>query len=166
MSRRAAALRRRWAPETEDPAHPPPSGRPASAAPCPGAGAVLGSGWSGRAPGEEADVSTEDDVGRLAAVLPEVSEKPCYGRPGFYVAGKIFARLHEQPGVLVCWLPGLDDKEALLAADPEVFFTTDHYRGHASVLVRLERIGTPELEELLRESWSCRAPRQIGRAHV
>ena len=48
-------------------------------------------------------MSTEDDVRRLAMALPEVTERTSYGTPAFYVAGRIFARLHEDPGVLVCW---------------------------------------------------------------
>lgn len=106
-------------------------------------------------------MSTEEDVRRLAAALPEVTEKPCYGTPGFYVAGKLFARLHDMPGVLVCWTGSLEEKEALLAADPAAFFTTDHYRGHASVLVRLEKVDPAELDELLREAWQVRAPRRL-----
>ncbi|GAB3475909.1 MmcQ/YjbR family DNA-binding protein [Nocardiopsis coralliicola] len=106
-------------------------------------------------------MSTEDDVRRLATALPEVSERTCYGTPAFYVAGKIFARFHEQPGVLVCWLPDLDDREALLAADPEKFFTTDHYRGHASVLIRLDRVDAGELGELLADAWESRAPARL-----
>lgn len=48
-------------------------------------------------------MSAEDDVGRLATALPEVTERTSYGTPAFYVAGKNFARMHEEPGVPVCW---------------------------------------------------------------
>lgn len=47
-------------------------------------------------------MSTEADDGRLATALPEVTERTFYGTPEFYVAGKIFARTHGEPGVLVC----------------------------------------------------------------
>src|SRR5690625_1329050 len=103
-------------------------------------------------------MSTEDDVRRLAAALPEVPEQTSYGTPASYVAGKIFARMHEEPNVLVCWRASLDEREALFAADPDKFFTTDHYKGHASVLVRLARVETDELSELLIEAWEARAP--------
>jgi hypothetical protein len=106
-------------------------------------------------------MSTEDDVRRLAIDLPAVEERTSYGTPAFYVAGKIFARIHDRPGVLVCWRPDLDDREALLASDPEKFFTTDHYTGHASVLVRLDRVEVDELAELLTEAWEARAPRRL-----
>lgn len=106
-------------------------------------------------------MSTEDDVRPLATVLPEVSERTSYGTPAFYVAGKIFARVHEEPDVLVCWRQDLDDREALLASDPETFFTTDHYAGHASVLIRLDRVEVEELSEILTEAWEARAPQRL-----
>lgn len=110
-------------------------------------------------------MSTEDDARLLAAALPEVSERTSYGTPAFYVAGKIFARVHEEPGVLVCWRGSLEDREALLASDAEKFFTTGHYAGHASVLVRLDRVELDELSELLAEAWEARAPERLTRAH-
>lgn len=106
-------------------------------------------------------MSTENDVRRLATVLPEVSERTSYGTPTFYVAGKIFARLHEELGVLVCWRANLSEREVLLAADPGKFFMTDQYVGHASVLVRLDRVDAEELSELLAEAWDARAPRRL-----
>ncbi|MGO1393707.1 MmcQ/YjbR family DNA-binding protein [Agrococcus casei] len=106
-------------------------------------------------------MSTEDDVRRLATALPEVSERTSYGTAAFYVGGKIFARMHEEPGVLVCWCQDLGEREALLEADPKKFFTTDHYNGHASVLIRLDEVDIEELSELLTEAWEARAPKRL-----
>lgn len=108
-------------------------------------------------------MSTEDDVRRIALGLPEVTERTSYGTAAFYVAGNIFARFREEPGVLVCWCRDLGDREALLAASPQKYFTTDHYRGHASVLVRLSRVDPNELSELLEDAWAARAPRRLTR---
>lgn len=85
-------------------------------------------------------MSTDDDVRQLATAMPEVTERPSYGMPAFNVAGKIFARIHEESGFSVCWRERVDEREALLDADPAKFFTTDHYKNHASILVRLERV--------------------------
>lgn len=103
-------------------------------------------------------MSREQDVRRLATALPQASERTSYATPAFYVAGKIFARLHEDKGVLVCWRDSLEDRDALIAADPDKFFTTDHYRGHPSVLIRLEHVAPEELHELLTEAWQARVP--------
>jgi hypothetical protein len=105
-------------------------------------------------------------VRRLAVTLPEVVERSSYGTPGFYVAGRLFARIHDQPGVLVCWRDSVEDREELLVSDPAKFFTTDHYRGHASVLVRLDQVDECELAELLIEAWQARAPKRLRGANV
>lgn len=101
-------------------------------------------------------MSAEEDVRRLATGLPMVTERTSYGTPAFYVAGRIFARLHEEDGVLVCWRDSREDRDALLAADPDKFFTTYHYREHPSVLVRLHHVDPDELLELLTEAWQAR----------
>lgn len=108
-------------------------------------------------------MSTSDDVRRLATALPEATEKPSHGMPAYYVAGKIFARIHEQPGVLVCWRESVEEREALVSAEPAKFFTTDHYKHHASVLVRLDYVDIDELAELLTEAWEVRAPKRLTR---
>lgn len=105
-------------------------------------------------------MSDEGDVRRIALELPGVSERPCYGRPAFYASGRIFARLHDTPGVLVLWRASAEQGRELRESDPERFFTTDHYRGHASVLVRLDLVGAEELAELLDEAWRVRVPRR------
>lgn len=110
-------------------------------------------------------VTTDDDVRQLATALPAVTEKPAYGTPAFYVSQKIFARIHDQPGVLVSWRASMEAREELLHSDPGKFFTTDHYAGHPSVLVRLDRVDREELNELLVEAWAARAPRRLLTAH-
>lgn len=56
---------------------------------------------------------------------------------------------------------GAADKEALLAADPEEFFTEPHYDGFPAVLVRLDAVSLDELEELITEAWLAQAPRDL-----
>jgi hypothetical protein len=57
-------------------------------------------------------------------------------------------------------------KQALLEAEPELFFTTPHFEGSAAVLVRLERIGQEELEEVIVEAWLARAPPKAVAAYL
>lgn len=104
---------------------------------------------------------TEDEVRTAALSLPETSEKSSYGMPGFRVRTKGFARLHELPGVLMLWCADVGEKEALIASDPETFFTTPHYDGYSSVLVRLDRIDAAELLDVLTEAWRSRAPKRL-----
>jgi hypothetical protein len=106
-------------------------------------------------------VITEDDVRRAALSLPATTEKPSYGTPGFRVRDKLFARIREEGDVLVVWVDGLDEKDALLAAAPETFFTTPHYDGHPTVLVRFDAVDLDELIELLTDAWLVRAPQRL-----
>jgi len=109
-------------------------------------------------------MATEDDVRRIALSLPETTERPTWGTPGFRVRDKLFARIREDPDALVLWRPSVEDRDALIAADPATFFTTDHYARHASVLVHLAEVDAAELRELLVEAWLCRAPARLRAA--
>lgn len=106
-------------------------------------------------------MTTEADVRRICLSLPETTETPYEGLPGFRVRKRLFARIRTNPDALVVWTPEVGEKEALIAAEPEKFFQTPHYEGHPAVLVRLEAIEVDELEELLTESWALRAPARL-----
>jgi hypothetical protein len=104
---------------------------------------------------------TENDVRRVALSLPETTEKPSYGTPGFRVKDRLFARLREE-GDLLVWVADEGEKRGLVASEPEKFFTTPHYDGHPTVLVRIEAVDEDELRELLTESWRLRAPKKLA----
>jgi len=106
-------------------------------------------------------VVTEDDVRRVALSLPATTEKPSYGTPGFRVKDRLFARIREEGDLLVVWVADLDEKDELLAADPDKFTTTTHYDGHPMVLVRMGAVDVDELRELLSDSWRERAPKRL-----
>jgi hypothetical protein len=105
---------------------------------------------------------TEDDVRRVALSLPHTTEKPSYGTPGFRVKDRLFARIREEGDVLVVWVAGEGEKQGLIGAEPAKFFTTPHYDGHPSVLVRLPAVDVGELTELLTDSWRLRAPKRVA----
>ncbi len=106
-------------------------------------------------------MATEADVRELALSLPETIERPSYRTPGFRVRDKLFARMREEGDVLVVWCADVGDKELLIGSQPEKFFTTPHYDGHASVLVRLPAVDRAELRELLMDAWRTRAPKRL-----
>jgi hypothetical protein len=98
------------------------------------------------------------DVVALGTALPGVEESTWYRTPALKVRGKGFCRLKEDGEALVVPVVDLEDKEALLRSDTEVFFTTPHYDGNAYVLVHLDRIGRDALAELVEDAWRLRAP--------
>ena len=110
-------------------------------------------------------MATEDDVREIALSLPQVSEEQWYGTPGYKVAGKGFLRLRtEAEGGLVVFVPDLGEKEALLAADPEAYYTTPHYDGYPAILVNLAAADLNELRELIVESWRIKAPVKLRKS--
>lgn len=103
---------------------------------------------------------TFQSVRRLALALPEVEEGPCYGTPGFRVRGKFLARLRDEGETLVVKC-GDNERDFRMQADPATFFTTDHYRGYPTVLVRLATVRTADLRDLLEQAWRRNAPKRL-----
>jgi hypothetical protein len=119
-------------------------------------------------------MADQDDVRRIALALPETTEAPDHFafsvRNGTKEKGFAWVwmeRVHPkkarvpQPEVLAVRVAGAGDKEELLAADPDKFFTEPHYNGFPAVLVRLAAIQPDELRELLTDAWRCQAPRAL-----
>jgi hypothetical protein len=103
-------------------------------------------------------VVSEDDVRRAALALPATTEKPSYGNPGFRVRDRLFARIRPEGDSVVVWCADLAEKEALVETEPNKFFTTPHYDGHPSVLLKMAAVDAEELAEVLADSWRVRAP--------
>lgn len=99
------------------------------------------------------------DLKRIGKKLPEVEESTWFNTPSLKVRDKSFCRLREN-GVLVVMVDQ-DEKEVLLQAEPDVFFTTPHYDGYPAMLVRLSAIEPDELQEVLTESWRRKAPKRL-----
>ena len=68
--------------------------------------------------------------------------------------------------VIVIWVESEDDKAALVQDPDSPFFTTAHFDGHLSVLVRASRLGEitrQELAEVIQDAWLSRAsPRRAA----
>ena len=68
--------------------------------------------------------------------------------------------------VVVFWVESEEQKEALVADETTPFFTTPHFRGHPSVLLRHSRVGElsrEELAEVVYDAWLARAPKRLAR---
>jgi hypothetical protein len=125
-------------------------------------------------------VATWDDVRRIALGLPETTEEQSRELASWRVRGKGF--VWERPlrasdlralgdraptgPILGARVEHLGAKEALLADDPGVFFTTPHFDGYPAVLVRLDEIAVEDLEEVIVEAWLARAPKRLAKEYV
>jgi hypothetical protein len=125
-------------------------------------------------------MATWDDVRRIALALPETTEGISRDLRRWTVRGKGF--VWERPlrrgdldalgdaapdgPILGARVEHLVAKEALLADDPSVFFTTPHFDGYPAILVRLDAIGADELDEVIVEAWLARAPKRLAGAYL
>jgi hypothetical protein len=125
-------------------------------------------------------VATWEDVQRLALAMPESSERLSRDQRQWRVKDKLF--VWERPlrktdlaalgdaapdgPILGVRVEHLVAKEAMLADDPNVYFTTPHFDGYPAVLVRLERIAVDELAEIVAEAWLARAPAKLAKAYL
>src|SRR5206468_12947956 len=115
-------------------------------------------------------MATEDDVRRICLSLPETS-----GEDGFAVLNrgkyKGFAWTWKEridpkkarvpnPEVFAIRTANVDERDGLIASDPEKFFTEPHYNNFPAVLARLVNIDIEELGELLIDGWRCQAPKE------
>jgi hypothetical protein len=107
-----------------------------------------------------------DLVRTLAQTLPGVEEGTSYGAPALKVGGKMFACLpahrSAEPNTLVVRVD-LEQRNALLADDPQTYYLTDHYVDHPCVLVRLTRIHRDALRDLLTMAWRFESARKKRR---
>lgn len=91
-------------------------------------------------------------VRKIGLEFPGVEESTAYGSPALKVRGKLMACIpthrSAEPGSLVVCVD-FADRTALLAEAPEVYYVTDHYVEHPTVLVRLSRLSPAVLRDLL-----------------
>jgi hypothetical protein len=121
-----------------------------------------------------------EDVHELAMGMPHVTVVPgSRGKPIYQVGGKSFVFFRNPrpdatnpgtgeryPDVIVFWVPSESDKQALVQDETSPFFTTSHFDGHPSVLLRASRVGEltlQELTEVVQDAWLSQAsPRRAA----
>jgi hypothetical protein len=122
--------------------------------------------------------ATVADIHELARSLPGAELAP--GRVVVYqVRGKSFVffrsprpdAVDPETGeryddVVVFWVESDEAKQALVADESTPFFTTPHFNGHPSVLLRHSRVGElsrEELAEIVYDAWLARAPKRLAK---
>ena len=117
------------------------------------------------------------DVHAVAGAMPHVTVEPGpSGNEVYQVGGKSFVFFRtprpdavdpetgeKYDDVIVVWVPDESDKQALVDDESNPFFTTPHFDGHPSVLVRASRLGELSKElltEVVQDAWCSRASRR------
>jgi hypothetical protein len=97
-----------------------------------------------------------DTIIELGLKLPDVRAIPHYGVPALKLNGRMLActpvnKSAEVNSAVVAM--GLGQRGALLKKHPSLYYLTDHYAAHPTILIRLSRISHAELERTLRMAW-------------
>ena len=91
---------------------------------------------------------TWETVRKIGLAMPGVEDGTSYGTPALKAKKKLFVRLREEGDVIV--LPmSFEQREALMAEDPDTYFITDHYLKYEYVLVRLKKVSEAAMRDLL-----------------
>jgi hypothetical protein len=99
---------------------------------------------------------------KAAQGLPEVEAGTSYGTPALKLGKKLLCRVKDGDTV-VLFMP-LEEKEMLLAAAPQIYFETDHYRGWPALLARIDVIPIDELAHRLEQTFLRVAPKRLVKA--
>jgi hypothetical protein len=111
---------------------------------------------------------TFDTVCEIGLALPNVERSTAWGSPALKVNGHLMAvvpthKSAEPHSVAVC-VP-FEQRDELIAAEPDIYYLKEHYENYATVLVRMPRIQIDALRDLIRMSWQfvSRKPRARAR---
>ena len=108
-----------------------------------------------------------DTVRQIGLGLPGVEDGTAYGVPALKVRGKLLACVpanpSAEPGSIVVRVD-FDDRAELLRAAPDIYYVTDHYVDYNSVLVRLSRVNTGVLRDLLGMAYKYVTANSAGRS--
>ena len=102
---------------------------------------------------------TWEAVRRAALALPDVEEGTAYGFPAFRKNGQLFLGYRADLDSIGVY-SSFEQRDAMIAEDPETYHTTDHHRPYPWVLARLSKLRPDALPDLLQLGWRSAPPKR------
>lgn len=104
-----------------------------------------------------------DDIRTMVLALPDTEETTSWDSRSFKVNGKVILYWNASLDVPVFKVP-VEERDFLIEADPETFFTTDHHRPHGLVLARPGRLDPGWAEANIERVWRAQVKKRTLRA--
>jgi hypothetical protein len=101
----------------------------------------------------------------IALSFPGTEERLSYGTPAIFIGKTVFVRIGtREPDTIQINTSSLEERDHLVAADPETFFITDHFKDYKAALARRSKLDAKTFRALLERRWSALTPKKtVGR---
>ena len=105
---------------------------------------------------------TKAQARKIAQSFPGVYEKNSYGTPTFFVGKKVFTQIgsHQREAIMLL-TQTLEERDHLIAADPQTFFITDHFKTYKGLLAHIGKLDAKTFRTLLERRWRAIAPKTL-----
>ncbi len=104
---------------------------------------------------------TWDDVVRLGLALPETAEGSYHGMPSLKTRGKDLTHLYAEHNSITIKLGSIDERDALLDLEPDIYHIEDHFKGWPYLMLRLDRADADLLMAHLINMWKGRVTKKM-----
>jgi hypothetical protein len=96
---------------------------------------------------------------KIALSFPGAQERVSQGGPEIRIGGDFFVRIGtREPDTLMLRTETIDERDAMIAAEPRLFYITEHFKSYRGLLARLSALNAKTLRALLKQRCAAITP--------